>query len=134
MTHTTLTYSLVINAAPYACQGAKTALDFATALIEQGHSLKRVFFYGDGIHIANNLSTPQQGEENLQERWQQLAKDSHCELIICIAAALKRGLLNEQEATRYEKPAFNLAEGFEISGLGQLAEAAITCDRVVNFG
>ena len=65
---------------------------------------------------------------------QNLEKKYNVDLVVCIAAALKRGLLNEQEALRYEKPAFNLAKGFEISGLGQLVDAAVISDRLVTFG
>ena len=51
----------------------------------------------------------------------------------CIASALRRGLLNEQEATRYEKPAANLMQGFTIAGLGEWVEAVATSDRVIYF-
>ncbi|MCY1175138.1 putative sulfurtransferase DsrE [compost metagenome] len=54
--------------------------------------------------------------------------------VVCIAAALRRGVLNPEEARRYERPAANLAEGWELSGLGQLHEAAQMADRLVSFG
>ena len=38
------------------------------------------------------------------------------------------------EAERNGKDANNLAPGFRISGLGQLVEAAVECDRLVTFG
>ena len=51
-----------------------------------------------------------------------------------VASSLRRGLLDETEADRYEKPAANIASGFTISGLGQLIDACIESDRVMTFG
>ncbi|MDT4886895.1 putative sulfurtransferase DsrE [compost metagenome] len=53
---------------------------------------------------------------------------------MCIAAALRRGVLNAEESQRYGRPADNLAAGWELSGLGQLHEAAQMADRLVSFG
>jgi tRNA 2-thiouridine synthesizing protein D len=127
-------FSLAVYAAPYSSQASHSAYRFALALLENGHTLYRVFFYHDAVHTASTLTTPPQDEINFTQNWQTLAQQHKVDLVVCIAAALKRGLLNQQEATRYEKPAFNLAEGFEISGLGQLLDAAVISDRLITFG
>ena len=127
-------FSLAIYAAPYSSQASDSAYRFALALLENGHSLYRVFFYHDAVHTASFLATPPQDETHFTQNWQALAQKHNIDLVVCIAAALKRGLLNQQEAMRYEKPAFNLAEGFEISGLGQLVDAAVMSDRLITFG
>ena len=59
---------------------------------------------------------------------------NNLDAVVCIAAALRRGILNQDEASRYEKPGHNLAEGYDLSGLGQLIEAASVSDRIVSFG
>ena len=125
-------FSLAVYAAPYSSQASHTAYEFASALLRQGHTLHRIFFYHDGVHTASSLATPPQDEFNLYQAWSSLA--AKYDLVICIAAALKRGILNSEEAMRYEKPAHNTADGYSISGLGQLIEAAITSDRIVTFG
>jgi len=127
-------FSLAIYAAPYSSQAPDTAYKFATALLANNHKIYRIFFYHDAIHHASALTTPQQDEPNFTQQWQSLAKTHKIDLVVCIAAALKRGLLNSQEANRYNKPAANLAEGFEISGLGQLLDAAVNSDRFITFG
>jgi tRNA 2-thiouridine synthesizing protein D len=127
-------FSLAIYAAPYSSQASHSAYRFACALLENGHSLYRVFFYHDAVHTASALSTQQQDEINFTLEWQALAKKYGIELIVCIAAALKRGVINQQESIRYDKAAFNLANGFEISGLGQLVDAAVVSDRLITFG
>jgi len=77
---------------------------------------------------------PPQDEPNITVHWQNLAKQHGFDLAICIAAALRRGVLNEQEAKRYGKSSANLAAEFKIVGLGQLVEACLTADRLMVFG
>lgn len=127
-------FSIAVYAAPYSSQSSYSAYRFASALLENGHSLYRVFFYCDGIQAASDFATPPQDELQLTQAWQSLANKYQVDLAVCIAAALKRGLLNSQEAARYEKQASNLAKGFELAGLGQLVDAAITSDRLITFG
>jgi len=127
-------FSLAVYAAPYSSQASYSAYQFAVALLNQGHNLHRVFFYQDGVHNSTNLAAPPQDEFNLQRAWQHLANSHNLDLVVCIAAALRRGILDDGEAKRYNKPSHNLAEGFSISGLGQLVEAAAVSDRLISFG
>jgi len=127
-------FALAIYAAPFSSQASQTALNFAQALLAQGHSLYRVFFYQDGVYTANRLAVPPQDEQNLCSEWQTLARDHQVELIVCIAAALRRGIINPEEAQRYGLDGSNLAPEFTISGLGQLLEAGVQADRLITFG
>jgi hypothetical protein len=63
-----------------------------------------------------------------------LAAEHKLDLVVCIAAAQRRGLMDKSEAKRNGKDADNIAPGFRISGLGQLIEAGIQADRLVVFG
>ena len=127
-------FSLAVYAAPYSSQASYSAYQFAVEALNLGHNLHRIFFYQDGVHNATSLATPPQDEFNLQQAWQSLAQKHHLDLVVCIAAALRRGVLNESEAKRYDKPSHNLAGEFTISGLGQLIEAAVVSDRLISFG
>jgi tRNA 2-thiouridine synthesizing protein D len=127
-------FSLLVLGAPYSTQSVNTALRFAEAAINADHDLYRVFFYHDGVNCANSLITPSQDEANIPSEWQRLAHSQHIDLVVCVASALKRGVLDNSEAERYEKNSGNLADSFDISGLGQLVDAAINSDRVITFG
>lgn len=127
-------FSLAIYSAPHTTQASDSAYRFAETLLSEGHSLYRVFFYQDGVYNSNNLITPAQDETDLSSGWQQLSAKYQIDMVVCIAAALKRGVLNQEEAERYEKPAHNLRDGFAISGLGQLVDAALMSDRLITFG
>lgn len=126
--------SLLVLGAPYSSQSATTALRFVSAALESGHSIYRVFFYHDAVNSANQLITPPQDEINIPQCWQQLAQSHQIDLVVCVASALRRGVIDATEAERYEKPAHNLDKPFDISGLGQLVDASLVSDRLVTFG
>ncbi|NDR56758.1 sulfurtransferase complex subunit TusD [Aliiruegeria sabulilitoris] len=127
-------FGIVVSEGPYTHQAADTAYHFAKAALDKGHEVPRVFFYHDGVNVATNLSVPPQDERQIQKNWTALAKANDIDMVVCIAAAQRRGILDENEAKRQGKDASNLAEGFRISGLGQLIEMGIECDRTVTFG
>nr|WP_299241171.1 sulfurtransferase complex subunit TusD [uncultured Halomonas sp.] len=126
-------YALLVQGAPYSHQAAHSALRFASALIDRGHRLETVFFYHDGVYNAQRLATPPQDEPHLIEAWQRLHHEQGTALLVCVAAALKRGVIDERESRRHDKQGHSLAAAFELTGVGQLVEAAMTHDRLVTF-
>jgi len=126
--------SIQINEGPYQHQAADSAYQFIKAALAKGHEIFRVFFYHDGVNNATRLGVPPQDDRNITQQWTELQKEHELDLVVCIAAAQRRGLLDEDEAKRQGKDANNIAEGFRISGLGQLIEAGIEADRLVVFG
>lgn len=126
--------SIAVYGAPHSSEASESAYRFARTACAMGHALTRVFFYHDGVHNASSLATPPLDETQATQRWQALAREFNIDLVVCVAAALRRGIVNEEEADRYELEGRNLADGFEISGLGQLLDAAVTSERLVSFG
>lgn len=128
-----MNYALLITAPAHSSQGSRTALRFARAVVERGHSLGRVFFYSDAVSIGTALGVAPQDEDDVTAAWAQLAAAAQIELLVCVGASLRRGLVDETEAKRYRLPNHNLHPSFEIAGLGQLVEASQSCDRLVTF-
>ncbi|MBS1203773.1 MAG: tRNA 2-thiouridine(34) synthase TusD [Proteobacteria bacterium] len=126
-------FALMVTGPAYGTQQASSAYQFALALLEAGHTLSSVFFYREGVNNANALTAPASDEFDLVRAWQRLHDEQQVELHICVAAALRRGVVDDNEARRLALPAANLQAGFSLTGLGALAEAAISCDRVVQF-
>lgn len=127
-------FSILVNEGPYTHQASDTAYQFTKAALEKGHEIFRVFFYHDGVNNATRLTVPPQDDRNLQVLWSELSLKYKLDMVVCIAAAQRRGILDESEAKRQGKDANNLAPGFRISGLGQLIEAGIQAERLVTFG
>jgi tRNA 2-thiouridine synthesizing protein D len=116
-------FGILVNEGPFTHQASDSAYQFVTAALKKGHEIVRVFFYHDGVNNSTKLSEPQSDDRNLVQLWSALAEEHGVELIVCVAAALRRGIKDDI-----------LAPGFQISGLGQLVEAGIEADRLVVFG
>ena len=127
-------FAVLVNAGPYTHQASDSAFQFVLAALQKGHEIFRVFFYHDGVYAGSRLTVPPQDEPNVQQHWSDLASKHGIDLVLCVAAAQRRGLLDEGEMKRHGKDAHNLAAGFRLSGLGQLIEAGIRADRLVVFG
>lgn len=113
---------------------ARRALRFAEAVLAGGHEITRLFFYQDGVHSASANTITSQDELDVGAAWTRFVTEQRLDGVVCIAAALRRGVLNPEEASRYSRPAANLQAPWDLSGLGQLHEAAQLADRLVCFG
>ena len=126
-------YTLAIHGSPYASGAHQRGQELARALIDSGHSITRIFFYHDAVHVALNSTVPPQDEIDLNTQWRNLAAELEIELSVCIANGLKRGIVSTGEAERYELPNGTLSDSFELVGLGQLIDAIATSDRYIEI-
>ncbi|MBT3205425.1 MAG: sulfurtransferase complex subunit TusD [Gammaproteobacteria bacterium] len=127
-------FAIQINEGPFTHQAADTAYQFTKAALENGHEIFRVFFYHDGVNNGTMYGVPPQDDRNVQALWSDLAEKHDLDLVVCVAAAQRRGIMDEDEAKRHGKGASNIAPKFRISGLGQLIEAGIQAERLMVFG
>ena len=127
-------FSIVVYAAPYSAEAAATAFNFTRSVLEQGHDIYRLFFFGDGVHNANRLSVVATDESNLQQQWDQLIRDHELDSVICVSSAVNRGIVDAQEASRHELGTVSAYASSELAGLGQLIDATMNSDRVISFG
>ncbi len=127
-------FSILVSEGPYTHQAADTAYNFTQAALEKGHEIYRIFFYHDGVNNGTRLTTPPQDDRNIVNRWSELAQAHEIDLVLCVAAAQRRGIADADEARRNGKDADNIAAGFRISGLGQLIDAGIESERLITFG
>ncbi len=127
-------FSIAVHEGPYTHEAADTAYHFVKTALEKGHEIFRVFFYHDGVNNGTRFTTPPQDDRNIVNRWSELAEKHGLDLVVCVAAAQRRGIVDPDEAKRNGKDGDNIAPGFRISGLGQLIEACIQSDRHLTFG
>jgi len=116
-------FGILVNEGPYQHQASDSAYLFCKAALAKGHAIHRVFFYHDGVNNSTRLTEPPQDDRHIVNRWSALKAEHGVDLVVCVAAALRRGIKDEV-----------LAPGFRISGLGQLVDAGIKADRTVTFG
>ncbi|RAI64609.1 sulfurtransferase complex subunit TusD [Pseudomonas fluorescens] len=126
-------FAIAVFSAAHA-PSSRRALLFAQAALAGGHEIVRLFFYQDGVYNACASVVTPQDEQDLPKQWRALVSDHQLDGVVCIAAALRRGVLNEEEAKRYQREAVAVGTPWELSGLGQLHDAAQDADRLICFG
>ena len=126
-------FAVQINGSPYAGPAGERAYQFVVAALSAGHTVLQIFFYFDGIYHGLAAQMPPGDERQFTHRWHQLALQNNIDLVICISAAQRRGLMSLEESKRQNRAGQDLAPGFRISGLGQLVEATINADRFIVF-
>ena len=99
---------------------------------QKGHVISQNFhFFQDGVSNGNGLVYPANDEFNLTRAWQAFSAQHHIPLHLCVAASQRRGVVDALTAKETDKT--NLAEGFEITGLGEFMAMALKADRVVTL-
>lgn len=116
-------FAILVLEGPYQHQSADSAYNFVQAAMKKGHEITGIFFYHDGVNNATSLAEPPTDDRHIPNRWSELGEKHGVDIIVCIAAAKRRGIRDE-----------NLIKGTKISGLGQLTEMGINSDRLVTFG
>lgn len=122
------TISLFVTGAPLASQAALSALRFCQTSEKEGVRITQVFFYSEAASIANRLVDPMDDELNLSDAWRMFAARTATRLVVCIASSERRGVFADPVSGLS-----NLADGFEIAGLGQFHSAMLGADRLAVF-
>lgn len=125
--------NLIVNGAAYSSQSAYTALKFAEQAYDQGHSISQVFFYRDGVWQANSLATTLTDEFNAVDAWATFAREHDVKLVVCVSAAERRGVINQEQQAEFAKPGSNIHPSFAVEGLGAMLDASLSADRTVTF-
>ncbi|WP_299794828.1 sulfurtransferase complex subunit TusD [uncultured Shewanella sp.] len=126
-------FIIQVNGAAYASSASYNAYRFAEAALESGHQIERVFFYQDGVLNTNTLNSPASDEFNLTEAWISLNNRYGTQLVNCVSAALRRGVLSKSEASENQLNQWNMDKPFEMGGLGELVTGIEAADRVISF-
>lgn len=128
-------YALLVHGSPYSSKACHSALVFAQALQQSTseHSLSGVFFYQDSVLIGNKLQQTTRDEFDIQAAWLDFSQEYNIPLSLCIAASVSRGVISESESKRYELGSANLADGFQLEGLGTLVSLLKENEKLVNF-
>ena len=96
-------------------------------------TVDNVFFYMDGVHNANNFNRAATDEFNALHAWQDINNELQIPLLVCITAAEKRGVIDQELREQYDLDGVNLNTPFEQVGLGDFFERLHEVDKLVQF-
>lgn len=92
-----------------------------------------IFFYADAAHTANRLRWQSADQMNITQEWQKLAEQYQLTLPVCVSTALSRGITDSENSTRHQLDSENLAAGFKLVGLSELAMMMQGDRRLMQF-
>ena len=127
-------YTLLVLSSPADGQCLLTAARFTDALLRAGHTLDTIFFSDAATAVGLCSLAMPQDEVSAQKEWQTLGAEHGLNLVLCIASAMQRGVVDTDGVWGDGPGASTVAEGFSIGGLGQLVAATHAADRVLTFG
>ena len=116
--------AVIVTSPPYSSLSI-TALDYIETALKTNIKLVGVFFYQDGVMHANQQVQIPGDEFQCIQQWQSLHQKYQLPLHLCVTAAEKRGLIDEEPN--------NIHPIFTVSGLGELVELVNKADRMVQF-
>ena len=116
---------------------AHVALRYAKALLNKTDENKKpalqLFFYADSAHLANRLRWQSADQLDLTQQWQALARKHGLALPVCVSTALSRGVSDSENSARHQLTGDNLADGFTLVGLSELAMMLQDDNRLIAF-
>lgn len=116
---------------------AHVALRYAKALLNETDENKKpalqLFFYADSAHLANRLRWQSADQLDLTQQWQELARKHELALPVCVSTALSRGVSDSENSARHQLTGDNLADGFTLVGLSELAMMLQDDNRLIAF-
>ncbi len=99
-----------------------------------GETITCVFFYHEAVLVANQFNLPPSDEPQLLSAWEKLAAKTDVELMTCVSASFRRGIIDNEEANTRQLVQYNLSDSFNIVGLGQLSSAlSLENSKLVHF-
>ncbi|WP_343286418.1 sulfurtransferase complex subunit TusD [Psychrobacter sp. P2G3] len=102
-------------------------------VVENDTQSLNVFFYADAAHMANRLRWQSADQTDLTQEWQALAKQYQLSLPVCVSTALSRGISDNDNSARHQLNGENIADGFHLVGLSELAMMMQGNCRLIQF-
>jgi len=127
-----LSYTIILTQSPALSESHQTAQNLVSDLISHGNKIDRIFFYQDASFVGLKSQIAGQGLQASYQGWIDLKQQQDFPLQICIANALRRGVVDATEAGRYQGLE-TLQNGFQLSGLGEIADACRSSDRIITL-
>jgi tRNA 2-thiouridine synthesizing protein D len=115
-----VTYTIIINEAPYAMERAYTGLRFARTCVFEGHKTN-LFLIENGVYVAKKGQKPSSNQPNLGDYLEDLVKDG-AEVKVCVVCVQARGLSEN-----------DLIAGAKIVTLNELVEWTTNSDKIMVF-
>lgn len=115
---------LLLTSDCFASQTLSSVLCFAKAALAQGHQLDHVFLYQDAVNAVAAEQDLPADEPDLSTELSQFCQQQQIDLLFCVTAAEKRGVIS---------PGHPAKTGYIAAGLAEFAMRQANIDKLVQF-
>lgn len=123
-------FLVIVNESPWGSCLALSAWRFVRASLDSGIEIPAIFFRGEGVYNALSAEATDAGTESLSAAWMELEASAGTRLLLCSSSRKRR--LPAMQAPGVVGSHF-IEPGFTESGLAEMFDLMLTCDRVVTF-
>lgn len=118
-----VSFTFVVCAEPYKYEALDTLINLGEAIVNKGHEILGIFFYGSGVQSIKMREITDTSMRNLPERLKNFYKAHKAKLAACSTWISFSGMKSEE-----------FIEGACQEGLGGLSDLIARSDRVIFFG
>ncbi|MFX1490117.1 MAG: DsrE/DsrF/TusD sulfur relay family protein [Promethearchaeota archaeon] len=118
-----VTFTFVVCAESYKYEAVNTLINLGESIINKGHQILGIFFYGSGVYNIKNREITSDTLSNLTQRLSEFSKKYKTKLAACSTWISFSGIQSNE-----------FAEGVCQEGLGGLSDLISRSDRVIFFG
>ncbi|MFX0003444.1 MAG: DsrE/DsrF/TusD sulfur relay family protein [Candidatus Hodarchaeota archaeon] len=118
-----VSFTFVVCAEPYKYEAIDTVINLGEAILNKGHQIVGIFFYGSGVYNIKERKIKDTSIRNLSERLENFCKINRTEFAACSTWTSFSGIKSEE-----------FIEGAHQEGLGGLSLMIAESDKVIFFG
>ncbi|MFX0040346.1 MAG: DsrE/DsrF/TusD sulfur relay family protein [Promethearchaeota archaeon] len=118
-----VSFTFVVCAEPYKYEAIDTVINLGEAILNKGHQIVGIFFYGSGVYNIKTRKIKDTTIRNLSERLENFCKINKTEFAACSTWTSFSGIKSEE-----------FVEGAHQEGLGGLSLMIAESDKVIFFG
>jgi len=117
------TYSILVSTEPYKFEAVDSMLKICEALINKGHTVKGIFFFGTGVYNLKKDISSGTSFRHVPKKIEEFCTQNNIPAVGCSTWVSLTGLKQE-----------NFIEGATEEGLGDFSNWGIESDKLIIFG
>ena len=117
------TYSFFISTEPYKFEAADSLIELGKAILQKGHAIKGLFFYGSGVYNLKKDISSGTSIRNIPAKLEQFSNEHNIPVAGCSTWVSLTGVKEE-----------NFINGATEEGLGDFSNWSIESDKIIVFG
>ncbi|CAL4043909.1 Sulfurtransferase TusD [Buchnera aphidicola (Anoecia corni)] len=127
-------YTVMVTSSIYSSQNSISSFIFSRTVLNLGHSIYSVFFYGDGIFNGVTTSNMKNVHYiNIEEEWKKIHDLHNVKLYLCINSLIQRGVVTKNADLGKEKNKKNISKAFSIVGFSRFLKSVKKSNRFMQF-